>query len=48
MRIARASGSEVATLDPLDGPSEAALADGSDYLSVMRANLAAREALGCT
>jgi zinc transport system substrate-binding protein len=47
--VARETGAEVATLDPLEGLSEAALADGSDYFSVMRANLAAlREALGCT
>ena len=47
--VAREAGAEVATLDPLEGLSESALAAGSDYFSVMRENLAAlREALGCT
>jgi zinc transport system substrate-binding protein len=47
--VAREAGAEVATLDPLEGLSEPALAAGGDYFSVMRDNLAAlREALGCT
>jgi zinc transport system substrate-binding protein len=46
--VAREAGATVATLDPLEGLSEDALAEGSDYFSVMRENLAAlREALGC-
>lgn len=46
--VAREAGVEVATLDPIEGLSEERLEAGEDYLSVMRANLAAlREALGC-
>jgi zinc transport system substrate-binding protein len=46
--VAREAGATVAILDPLEGLSEGALAEGSDYFSVMRENLAAlREALGC-
>ncbi len=46
--VAREAGVEVATLDPLEGLSEERLDAGEDYLTVMRANLAAlREALGC-
>ena len=46
--VAREAGVEVVTLDPIEGLSEARLDAGEDYLSVMRANLAAlREALGC-
>ena len=46
--VAREADVEVATLDPIEGLSEERLAAGEDYLSVMRANLAAlREALGC-
>jgi zinc transport system substrate-binding protein len=46
--VAREAGATVATLDPVEGLSEERLAAGEDYLSVMRANLAAlREALGC-
>ena len=46
--VAREAGVEVAVLDPLEGLSEERLADGEDYLTVMRANLAAlRGALGC-
>jgi zinc transport system substrate-binding protein len=38
----------VATLDPLEGLGEDAIAAGEDYFSVMRQNLAAlREGLGC-
>jgi zinc transport system substrate-binding protein len=47
--VAREAGVEVATLDPLEGLSDTAVAAGSDYFSVMRENLAAlREALSCT
>lgn len=46
--VARETGVEVATLDPIEGLSAERLAAGEDYLSVMRANLAAlHEALGC-
>lgn len=46
--VAREAGAEVAVLDPLEGLSDDRLAAGEDYLSVMRANLAAlEEALGC-
>jgi zinc transport system substrate-binding protein len=46
--VAREAGATVATLDPLEGLDETALAAGEDYFSVMRDNLAAlREALGC-
>ncbi len=46
--VAREAGVEVVTLDPIEGLSEARLDAGEDYLTVMRANLAAlREALGC-
>jgi zinc transport system substrate-binding protein len=41
--IARETGAEVATLDPIESAK-----DGEDYFSLMRANLAAlRKALGC-
>lgn len=47
--VAREAGIEVAVLDPVEGLSEERLDRGDDYLSVMRANLAALEqALGCT
>ena len=46
--VARESGTKLATLDPIEGLSEERIEAGEDYLSVMRANLAAlREALGC-
>ena len=46
--VAREAGAKVAVLDPLEGLSEDRLAAGDDYLTVMRANLAAlREALAC-
>lgn len=46
--VARETGATTAVLDPLEGLTEDELADGDDYFSVMRANLAAiREALGC-
>jgi zinc transport system substrate-binding protein len=46
--VAREAGVRVAQLDPIEGLSEGRLGAGEDYLSVMRANLAAiREALGC-
>jgi zinc transport system substrate-binding protein len=46
--VAREAGAKTAVLDPLEGLTEAELNAGTDYFSVMRANLAAlREALGC-
>jgi zinc transport system substrate-binding protein len=46
--VARESGARVATLDPIEGLSQERLDQGEDYVSVMRANLAAlRKALGC-
>ena len=46
--VARETGAGTAVLNPLEGLTEDELAAGEDYLSVMRANLAAlREALGC-
>ena len=38
--IAKETGAEVETLNPLEGLSEAELADGADYFSVMEDNLA--------
>ncbi len=46
--VAREAGVATAELDPIEGLSGAEIAAGEDYLSVMRANLAAlRTALGC-
>jgi zinc transport system substrate-binding protein len=46
--VAREVGADVATLDPIEGLSSDRVDAGDDYLSVMRANLAAlRKALGC-
>jgi zinc transport system substrate-binding protein len=46
--VARETGAHTAVLDPLEGLTDEQLEDGEDYLSVMRANLAAlREGLGC-
>jgi zinc transport system substrate-binding protein len=46
--VAREAGVEVAVLDPLEGLDQERLDAGDDYVTVMRANLAAlREALGC-
>jgi zinc transport system substrate-binding protein len=46
--VAREAGAEVATLDPIEGLTEEQLDAGEDYLSLMRANLAAlRKALAC-
>ena len=46
--VAREAGADVAVLDPLEGLSDDRLADGEDYLSVMRTNLVVlREALEC-
>ncbi len=46
--VAREAGVQTAVLDPLEGLTKAQVASGSDYFSVMRANLAAlRKALGC-
>jgi zinc transport system substrate-binding protein len=46
--VAREAGARTAVLDPIEGLSKDEIADGADYFSVMRANLAAlRKALGC-
>lgn len=46
--VAREAGVATAMLDPLEGLSDEEIADGQDYFSVMRSNLAAlQEALGC-
>jgi zinc transport system substrate-binding protein len=46
--VARETGARTAALDPLEGLTEDEVADGEDYFSVMRENLAVlREALGC-
>jgi zinc transport system substrate-binding protein len=46
--IARETGAETASLDPLEGLTEDEVARGENYFSVMRANLEAlRTALGC-
>src|SRR5262249_58629723 len=46
--VAREAGVKTAVLDPLEGIGKDELAQGADYFTVMRANLAAlREALGC-
>jgi zinc transport system substrate-binding protein len=46
--IAREADATVATLDPLEGLSDDAIAAGEDYFSVLRENLdALRKALGC-
>lgn len=47
--IARETGAEVATLDPLESLDEEARAAGDDYFTVMRRNLETlRRALGCS
>jgi len=47
--VAREAGVQTAVLNPLEGLSDAEMAAGADYFSVMRENLRAlREALGCT
>jgi zinc transport system substrate-binding protein len=47
--VAREAGARTAVLDPIEGLSKDEIADGADYFSVMRANLAAlRKALGCS
>lgn len=47
--LAREAGVSVATLDPLEGLTDEAVAAGEDYGSVMRANLETlRSALGCS
>jgi len=47
--VAREAGAQTAVLNPLEGLSQAEVASGADYFSVMRDNLAAlRKALGCT
>jgi zinc transport system substrate-binding protein len=46
--VAREAGATTAVLDPLEGLTGAALDAGEDYISIMRANLAAlRKALSC-
>jgi zinc transport system substrate-binding protein len=46
--VAREAGATTAVLDPLEGLADGDLADGADYFSVMRDNLASlRKALGC-
>ena len=46
--VAREAGAQTAVLNPLEGLTDAQIATGSDYFSVMRGNLAAlRKALGC-
>jgi zinc transport system substrate-binding protein len=46
--VAREAGVQTAVLDPLEGLTEADIAEGADYFSVMRKNLGAlRRALGC-
>jgi zinc transport system substrate-binding protein len=46
--VARETGARTAVLDPLEGLSDDQAEAGADYLTVMRANLAAlRAALGC-
>jgi zinc transport system substrate-binding protein len=46
--VARETGAKVALLDPIEGLTEEEVANGANYLSVMRANLEAlRVALGC-
>jgi zinc transport system substrate-binding protein len=46
--VAREAGVKTAVLDPIEGLTSDEVAAGDDYLSVMRANLAAlREALAC-
>ena len=46
--VARETGARTAVLNPLEGLTEEELSAGDDYLTVMRANLAAlREALEC-
>ncbi|MFN8223423.1 MAG: metal ABC transporter substrate-binding protein [Gaiellales bacterium] len=47
--VAREAGAKTAVLNPIEGLTGDQLADGEDYFSVMRENLAVlREALGCT
>jgi zinc transport system substrate-binding protein len=47
--VAREAGARTAVLDPIEGLSDAEIAQGADYLSVMRENLSAlRRALACT
>jgi zinc transport system substrate-binding protein len=46
--VARETGAHTAVLNPLEGLTEDELERGEDYISIMRANLAAlRKALGC-
>jgi zinc transport system substrate-binding protein len=46
--VAREVGAKTAVLNPIEGLTPAEVADGEDYFSIMRENLAAlRKALGC-
>jgi zinc transport system substrate-binding protein len=46
--VAREAGARTAVLNPIEGLSRSAAADGAEYFSLMRENLAVlREALGC-
>lgn len=46
--VAREAGARTAVLDPIEGLTKDEIANGANYFSVMRANLAAlRKALGC-
>ena len=47
--VAREAGAKTAVLDPIEGLTKDERANGADYFSLMRANLAAlRKALGCS
>jgi zinc transport system substrate-binding protein len=47
--VARETGARTAVLDPIEGLTSSEIANGADYFSVMRSNLAAlREGLGCS
>ena len=46
--VAREAGVKTAVLNPIEGLTESEQAQGADYFSLMRANLATlREALSC-
>ena len=46
--VARETGAATAKLNPIEGLTDAEIADGEDYFSIMRTDLAAlRKALGC-
>jgi zinc transport system substrate-binding protein len=47
--VARETGAQTATLDPIEGLTDEEIARGDDYFSLMRANLAAlQKGLGCS